>query len=1074
MRMVHSHRVLGGLALVLLACGGSFGALGAAGIAASPPARSSALPRRLGYVGSVSASLRRPIGKRAVIRPHLTYVVRRSELARVRHLLALRHLRTRHPRLQVTFAVRIRSVPRHGRARTLAARSRTLTGLALIASARRSDNVVALHLRRLLLSRAQTAKIKRVAGRRGRLRITSRASFRVRFTARHRTVTLTGRPWSFSWILSFSPARLGGKGAKLHRLAARIRHAVRTVNAFPLACQTRSTLARQLELAGTVLLSGQRTSARTIFGALIANARSLRAGKVLPRRQQVVLRDRLRAIRRRVGTGVPLKLRRAPAWPALPRCGGRASAADSYTVWDPNDVKTVLDTIVRQVPVVGKFLGPLISIFWPSSDPTAGIEQLISAKLSTTVKELVSSDLEGLESDVGDFEYHEAHMSPNGSVQPAAVYEDFKDTRKFFIDHRADFQVAGYQWDLLPLYAQFENLYLSFIREVELNGLHFGMSISELDAPDGVYQHDFLGNDPESLPPAQRNAVALRYADEYLTKVHEHQIRVDLGCKYPDSTTDNSGCTTDPAEAFKKTNADERTFKLQVSDYQALWRLLDPQAYPFGEPNYRPTGMVYSDLVGKLKTKAFSAPADPAYPLTSITACDKYIPTTGYWYMGAIKAENAPLTGAFTGDTQSTCTAPSGGSYNQVTWPRTDSQGHYYGGPIVAAKAYRVDNSNVLTVARIDFTFANGLTDYLGPKSNITQPQEFSYPEEKLQAVKIIGSWRPAKVLHPNTYVGDSVVFGFTYADGFYPSGEVHLAAAAGNCMDLSSWASETQALLAPCRSTASAAQDWTYESSTRELTSSGGEASGGTLCLEARPEQGGATGSAVQIYRCRAAADALKGYQEWIMSSDGTIRNVKADLCVQPAGGSTASGTRLQLSGCDGSAAQRWSTPWTTPLPGHMRAPGANRCLQIADASRAPGTGLQMDQCSSDWRQSWHWADTADLAGNPPSYALMAYGGTECMAPARDASSHWMTSSGPTAGTAWPPPAHTLVAVYDCNGDQSQEWTVNPDGSIHLRSADASNLCLDRSNDSAGQTTPIQLEACDGSVAQRWSWPVG
>ncbi|MEV4859238.1 RICIN domain-containing protein [Streptomyces ossamyceticus] len=43
---------------------------------------------------------------------------------------------------------------------------------------------------------------------------------------------------------------------------------------------------------------------------------------------------------------------------------------------------------------------------------------------------------------------------------------------------------------------------------------------------------------------------------------------------------------------------------------------------------------------------------------------------------------------------------------------------------------------------------------------------------------------------------------------------------------------------------------------------------------------------------------------------SNGVLVNPQSGKCLDATGGSSASGTRLQLYTCNGTAAQRWTTP--------------------------------------------------------------------------------------------------------------------------------------------------------------------
>lgn len=182
---------------------------------------------------------------------------------------------------------------------------------------------------------------------------------------------------------------------------------------------------------------------------------------------------------------------------------------------------------------------------------------------------------------------------------------------------------------------------------------------------------------------------------------------------------------------------------------------------------------------------------------------------------------------------------------------------------------------------------------------------------------------------------------------------------------------------------------------------------------------------------------------------------------------------------------ADSFSPQWHGSLPGARRAPNTQACLGVEQVtltsgattgSRADGAPLQMRNCSStEWDQTWQYLDyndPNDSGDDASQHELTVYAGRKCMAPKTDANGNWATGGGfPTASsTTWPPPPHTLVAVYDCNETKAQKWAVNADGTI--RPEDASNLCLDRWNGSTASGTAIQLYTCTGSPAQEWTRP--
>jgi glucosylceramidase len=78
-----------------------------------------------------------------------------------------------------------------------------------------------------------------------------------------------------------------------------------------------------------------------------------------------------------------------------------------------------------------------------------------------------------------------------------------------------------------------------------------------------------------------------------------------------------------------------------------------------------------------------------------------------------------------------------------------------------------------------------------------------------------------------------------------------------------------------------------------------------------------------------------------------GTITGL-GGKCVDVAGAATANGTAIQLYGCNGSAAQRW----TRPSDGTLRSLG--KCLDISGPSNADGTAAHLWDCHTGTSQKW------------------------------------------------------------------------------------------------------------------------
>ncbi|WP_406082726.1 lectin [Streptomyces zaomyceticus] len=130
---------------------------------------------------------------------------------------------------------------------------------------------------------------------------------------------------------------------------------------------------------------------------------------------------------------------------------------------------------------------------------------------------------------------------------------------------------------------------------------------------------------------------------------------------------------------------------------------------------------------------------------------------------------------------------------------------------------------------------------------------------------------------------------------------------------------------------------------------SAGGETGAGTLtglagkCLDVA---GGATadGTPVQLYGCNGTTA-----QRWTLAADGSVRAL--GKCLDVTGGSTADGAQVQLYNCNGTAAQRWTYNATTH---DVVNTGANKCLDITGNSSADGTRAQLWTCTGGANQKW------------------------------------------------------------------------------------------------------------------------
>ncbi|MFD5091836.1 family 16 glycosylhydrolase [Amycolatopsis thailandensis] len=103
------------------------------------------------------------------------------------------------------------------------------------------------------------------------------------------------------------------------------------------------------------------------------------------------------------------------------------------------------------------------------------------------------------------------------------------------------------------------------------------------------------------------------------------------------------------------------------------------------------------------------------------------------------------------------------------------------------------------------------------------------------------------------------------------------------------------------------------------------------------------ADGTPIQITDCNGNAA-----QNWTVGSDGTIRAL--GKCLDVSGGGTADGTAVQLWGCNGSGAQKWAISGARDIVN----PQANKCLDATGNSSANGTRLQIWTCGGGANQKW------------------------------------------------------------------------------------------------------------------------
>lgn len=235
---------------------------------------------------------------------------------------------------------------------------------------------------------------------------------------------------------------------------------------------------------------------------------------------------------------------------------------------DWNDAaKTALTTGLGMIPEAGEILSALVDIFWPSSGTDVWgqikdqVEALIDQKIADSVYQQVSEDLLGLNNAMtlylNEVKSYNESLQTNPNADPTSVREQWVSTRTVFVNNLPHFQSNGYQLLLLPLFAQFGNLYLSLMRD----GVAFGQSWGRSAAD---HQQDIADLNKDMLTFYQYTY------DTYNT------AKINLANK---TKVNNNLC-----EPFRTVNTYDRQMILTVMDFANNWAYFDVTQYPQGVP----------------------------------------------------------------------------------------------------------------------------------------------------------------------------------------------------------------------------------------------------------------------------------------------------------------------------------------------------------------------------------------------------------------------------------------------------------------------------------------------------------
>ncbi|HET6609634.1 MAG TPA: insecticidal delta-endotoxin Cry8Ea1 family protein [Rhodopila sp.] len=231
---------------------------------------------------------------------------------------------------------------------------------------------------------------------------------------------------------------------------------------------------------------------------------------------------------------------------------------------------------LSKIPEFGEVLSFLVEILWPDKggeDPWDLIkdrtEQLINQKIDDYAYGRVQASLNGIKDHFDEFK-----ATLQATTDPEHRFASFESLKGSFLDHAPEFQQNQYQTLLLPLFSQFANMHLSFLRT--------------------GYQH---GQDQMNLEPAE--VTLLRNDLKSTTKNYSDYVTVTL-----DAAMNVKFAELDPRIDFV------RSMTLNVVDYATLWKYMDPDAAP-------PSGMplpreIFSPAAG-VDNPYFHQPSDQGY-----------------------------------------------------------------------------------------------------------------------------------------------------------------------------------------------------------------------------------------------------------------------------------------------------------------------------------------------------------------------------------------------------------------------------------------------------------------------------
>ncbi len=143
-------------------------------------------------------------------------------------------------------------------------------------------------------------------------------------------------------------------------------------------------------------------------------------------------------------------------------------------------------------------------------------------------------------------------------------------------------------------------------------------------------------------------------------------------------------------------------------------------------------------------------------------------------------------------------------------------------------------------------------------------------------------------------------------------------------------------------------------------------------------------------VQSCIVAAGYSSGGSS---GSNGVLRGVGSNRCLDVPNVATTNGTLLPIWDCSSNSNQQW----TALSNGELQVYG-NKCLDVPNHATAAGTRVEIWDCNGGANQQWTLNSDGSVVGHESGLCLD------------------VTGAGTANGTA--------VEIWTCNGGSNQKWT--------------------------------------------------